>query len=835
MENPLLNGLNSKSVAEKLREFGFNELKGETTKNILQIAHEVIKEPMFILLLSCGSLYLLLGKYSEGIVLLSWVFVIIFITFYQYNKSEKALETLNKLASPRAHVIRNGKECRVAAREVVPDDILIIHEGDRIPADGKIIEHSNLSVDESLLSGESMPVSKNIVSPMNDSDSTVYSGTLVVHGRAFIQVKNTGTNTEFGKIGKSLQEIKQEKSKLQKEMRKLIQKLFVVGISLSIIVTIAQFITREHFLQALLNGLATAMAMLPEEFPVVLTVFLSIGAWRLSKINLLTRKSAAIETLGSITVLCVDKTGTITENKMEISSVYFKDQLVDKNEFHTHSKSIELILQTAYYASHKQTIDPMEKAIVACFTKLNYQEIASIELVKEYLLTNELTAMTRVLRLPNGEKKVCCKGAPETIFNLCKLDDHRKKAILHSVHNMAKKGHRVLGVAEAKWTSTDLPLNQLEFPFEFLGLLAFEDPIRPEVPKAIKECKDAGIKVIMITGDFPSTALSIAREAGLEISNQVLTGQELQSMDDTELKEKIKSVNIFARIIPQQKLQLIRALKANGDIVAMTGDGVNDAPALKAADIGIAMGEKGTDVARESAALVLLQDDFNTIVAAIRSGRKIIDNLEKAMSYILAIHLPIVGLTLIPAFFSQIPILLMPLHIVMLELIIDPVCSLAFESEKEEFGIMKRKPRNPNETFFGYRKIMRSLLIGILLLSLVLFVYFYSVIQGHTESEVRALTFSALVFGNILLILSTLSKTRNIFRVIMEKNTSLLIIICVSIAMLLFLLNNNYLSKLFGFKNPGFTHFTIVAISAVIMILMLEMIKWVNGKRKKIM
>jgi Ca2+-transporting ATPase len=835
MENPLLNGLNSKSVAEKLREFGLNELKGENTKNILQIAHEVIKEPMFILLLSCGSLYLLLGKYSEGIVLLSWVFVIIFITFYQYNKSEKALEALKKLASPRAHVIRNGKECRIAAREVVPDDILIIHEGDRIAADGKIIEHSNLSVDESLLSGESMPVSKNIVSPMNDSESIVYSGTLVVHGRAFIQVKNTGSNTEFGKIGKSLQEIKQEKSKLQKDMRKLIQKLFVVGISLSLIVTIAHFITRDHFLQALLNGLATAMAMLPEEFPVVLTVFLSIGAWRLSKINLLTRKSAAIETLGSITVLCVDKTGTITQNKMEISSVYAKDQLVDKNEFHSHSKSIELLLQTAYYASHKQTIDPMEKAIVACFNKLSYQEIAYIELEKEFLLTNELTAMTRVLRLPNGEKKVCCKGAPETILNLCKLDDHRKKAILNSVHNMAKKGQRVLGLAEAKWASNDLPLNQHEFPFEFLGLIAFEDPIRQEVPNAVKECKEAGIKVIMITGDFPSTAISIAKEAGLEITNQVLTGQDLQSMDDNELKEKIKSVNIFARIIPQQKLQLIRALKANGEIVAMTGDGVNDAPALKAADIGIAMGEKGTDVARESAALVLLQDDFNTIVSAIRSGRKIIDNLEKAMSYILAIHVPIVGLTLIPAFFSQIPILLMPLHIVMLELIIDPVCSLAFESEKEEFGIMKRKPRNPNETFFGYRKIMRSLLIGILLLSLVLFVYFYSVIQGHTESEIRALTFSALVFGNILLILSTLSKTRNIFRVILEKNTSLLIIICVSIAMMLFLLNNNYLSKLFGFKNPGFTHFTIVAISAVIMILILEMIKWVNGKRKKIM
>jgi Ca2+-transporting ATPase len=826
MDNELLKGLSNTEVSEQIKIFGFNELKNESAKNIFHIALEVIKEPMFILLLFCGALYLSLGKYSEGIVLMCWIFIIIFITFYQYNKSQRALQLLKKLTSPRVHVLRNELETSIPAREVVPGDMMIIHEGDRIAADGKVIESTNLQVDESLLTGESLPAQK---SNKEIENSSVFSGTMVVGGRAFIRVTCTGINTEIGKIGKSIDNIQFEASKLQKEIKSLIKKLFIIGISLSFIITITLFLTRGQLLMALLNGLATAMAMLPEEFPVVLTVFLSIGAWRLSKIDVLTRKPSAIETLGSITVLCTDKTGTITQNKMEISSIYLNDQVFNKNQFHIHSKEIKHLLEIAFDASHKSTVDPMEKAIVECYNKLNLQEESTQELVKEYLLSNELTAMTRVLKGENDSLKVCCKGAPETIFTLCHMDEIHKKELLEKVHEMAKNGLRLLGVAESTWNSNMLPVNQNEFPFQFIGLIAFEDPIRPEVPNSIKECKDAGIKVIMLTGDFPSTAKSIAEEAGLESSIEILTGSDIEAMTNETLKEKIQSINIFARIVPHQKLRIIQALKSNGEIVAMTGDGINDAPALKAADIGIAMGQKGTDVARESASIVLLNDDFTSIVAAIRSGRKIMDNLEKTMIYILAIHFPIVGLTLLPIFNPTIPILLMPLHIVLLELIIDPVCSLAFESEKEEFGIMQRKPRDPSKSLFGYRKILKSIMIGSILLASVLSVYFICTYFEKTEVEVRTITFQTLILGNFFLILSSLSKSRNVIQVILERNNALITILLVALSLMFIILFIPSFSRIFGFEKISFFEFLLPLFHALILLGILELFK-----RKKV-
>jgi len=406
------------------------------------------------------------------------------------------------------------------------------------------------------------------------------------------------------------------------------------------------------------------------------------------------------------------------------------------------------------------------------------------------------------------------------------MDEIKKIELLESVHQLAKNGHRIIGIAESEWNSEILPINQNEFSFQFLGLLAFEDPIRPEVPNSINECKEAGIKIIMITGDFPETAKSIAKEAGMEISDEVISGSDLESMDDETLITKIKSVNIFARIVPQQKLRIIQALKTNGEIVAMTGDGVNDAPALKAADIGIAMGQKGTDVARESASMVLLNDDFNSIVAAIRSGRKIMDNLEKTMTYILAIHLPIVGLTLLPIFNPAIPILLMPLHIVLLELIIDPICSLAFESEKEELGIMKRKPRNPEKSFFGYQKIVKSLIVGSLLLLATISVYFISTFQGKNENVIRTVTFLTLLFGNIFLILSILSKTKNLFHVFTERNIVLITILIVALTAMFMLLYIPLLSKIFGLGKISFKELLLPLIHSTVLLGILELFKW---------
>jgi len=821
----MFTGLNSEEVSHRIKTLGYNELTTSQSKNVLQIAFEVIKEPMFILLLSCGALYLILGDYTEGIILLCWVFVIIFITFYQHQKTEKALDALKKLSSPRALVIRNGKKIRIAGREVVPDDIIILYEGDRIPADGILLESENLTIDESLLTGESIAVIKTNQNE-NSKKGHVYSGTLVVQGRGIMKVTLTGPNTEFGKIGKSLERIGKVQTKMQKEIKTLVRNLFIAGGILSLLVIVAFYYTRGNFIQSLLNGLATAMAMLPEEFPVVFTVFLAIGSWRLSKLNVLTRKPSAIETLGSATVLCSDKTGTITQNKMEIVSVFCEDLLFHKADFQENVNKIISLLEVSFLASQKDSIDPMETAIGSCYEKYSNKKKSTLDFIKEYPLSKDLFATTRVIKQSQENYFVCCKGAPETVLSLCKLDNSEQIKLLNTVQELAEKGQRILGVAKSNWHNSSFPESQKDYEFEFVGFLGFEDPIRPEVPQAIKECKDAGIKVFMITGDYPSTAKSIAAQAGMDTNKLILTGNDLKVMNETDLKEKIGSVNIFARIVPEQKLQIINALKANGEVVAMTGDGVNDAPALKAADIGIAMGGKGTDVARESSSLVLLDDNFSSIVSAIRAGRKIFDNLQKAMDYIVAIHIPIIGLTLLPSFFSELPILLMPLHIVFMELIIDPVCSIAFESEKEEIGIMKRLPRDINEQFFGIKRILSSVSMGILLLAMVVTVYFVSINEGHSDGEIRAIAFSSLIIGNIFLILTTLSKTRNALSVLFEKNIALLIILFAAAGLLVMLITVPYLQTIFSFNNPGLSHFVNSIIAASIVLLTLEIIKY---------
>ena len=828
----MINGLNTDQVNKKHSSFGYNELPSEKPKNVIGIALEVVKEPMFVLLITCGLLYIILGDITEGLILLSTIFIIIFITFYQYQKTEKALNALKNLSSPRALVIRNGQEIRIAGREVVPDDIVILNEGDRIPADGILVNSLNLKIDESILTGESIPVIKSVQKDTTHSFGLVYSGTLVIQGKGYVKILATGIHTEFGKIGRSLLSIEQQETRMQTEIKSLIRNLFVLGAIISVVVIVAFYFVRGNFMHSLLNGLATAMAILPEEFPVVLTVFLALGAWRLSKKNVLTRKPSAIETLGSATVLCSDKTGTITQNKMEVGMVSNGNETFSKNTFLANQNQISKILNFAHLASQKNSIDPMEKAFETANKLFNKHLITSLELLKEYPLSKSLLTMTRVLKDPTNNKMiVAAKGAPEFIFKLCKLNNQDSEKYLNIVESFAEKGYRVIAVANASLATVILPNSQIDFEFQFQGLIGLEDPIRSEVPQAIKECNDAGVKVIMITGDFPTTAKSIAQQIGMKVDNKLMTGSELNKISDDELSNRIASINIFARVVPEQKLRIVRALQANHEIVAMTGDGVNDAPALKAANIGIAMGNKGTDVAREASSLVLLDDNFASIVSAIRLGRKIFDNLQKAMSYIIAIHIPIIGLTLLPAFFSSLPILLMPLLIVLLELIIDPVCSIAFEQEQEEEHIMNRKPRNPEEQFFGKDKIFASMLQGLLLLGMTMGVYFLSIHEGHTNEEVRAITFSSLVIGNVFLILTNLSKTRNFIKVITEKNWALWIILSLAIIMLLLIISIPFLRQIFSFGFPGYKHFISSLIGASLVLLILETIKYLKNRK----
>jgi len=812
-----------------LKLHGYNELDAAQPKSFLKIAAEGMREPMFILLVACSSLYLLLGDYREGFILLGWVIVILLITFSQHRKTEKSLEALRQLSAPRALVQRDGEFIRIPGREVVPSDWLHIREGDRIPADALLMESQHLLVDESMLTGESVPVLK---TAGDSSANTLFSGTMVVGGSGFAKVINTGAATRFGNIGASLRNIQKDQTRLQAETGRLIRRLFLAGVLISVGVTAAFYFTRGDLLHAVLSGLSAVMALLPEEFPVVLTVFMALGAWRLARNKVLTRVPAAIETLGSATVLCTDKTGTLTLNKMEVSGLYCAGRHYPPSDFHQYTAELFSLADGLYQASEPDSLDPMERALVNLrLTFADTNEAAAV--LKHYPLSGEFKAMTRVVEMKAGRKQAFCKGAPETVLGVCQLSSDEHQQLLHAVEELASQGFRVLAAASCEWNAPHYPEKQQDFPFDFLGLVAFEDPIRPEVPQAIQECRNAGIRVIMLTGDFPLTAGSIAAKIGLENAGDILTGKELQDMPDTTLQQRIREVQVFARIVPEQKLKIIRALKANGEIVAMTGDGVNDAPALKAADIGVAMGMKGTDVAREAASLVLLDDNFASIVEAIRSGRRIFDNLQKAMTYIVAVHLPIIGLVLLPSLFSFLPILLMPLHIVFMELIIDPVCSVAFESQVEEKGIMERPPRPLIDTFFGWKSMAYSLLEGVALLFMVLVVFVIALQRELPEAITRALSFSALIGGNLVLVVCSLSTSKHFFRIIQERNRSLLLIASTAIIALIASLFVPVLKEVFMFETPALKQMWLPLVACAVLLLLLEGLKYFRGPKER--
>lgn len=821
-------GLSDSEVAQRLDRFGYNELPGQDKKNIWVIVLEVIREPMFILLIFSSLLYMVLGDYREGMMLMSFILVIIFITFYQYQKTERALEKLKNLSSPRAKVIRNQQVVRIPGREVVPGDILSLSEGDRIPADARLLEINNLMIDESMLTGESVAVQKKLNTV--EDIGMVFSGTMIVQGRALAEVTETGVYTQLGKIGTSLSNLSSGETRLQIEMKKLIRSLLWIGVGISLAVFLAFYLSRGGLVKSILNALSTSIAILPEEFPVVFTVFLAIGAWRLSKIQVLTRNPSAIETLGSTTVLCSDKTGTITQNRMQIMQLFLDGQFVNEADFLLEKAKIQSLIYAAELASHASSLDPMEVAIFQTKQSLGAEVSPMLPLLREYPLSTDLLAMTQVYQVDQAIHVGYTKGAPEAIFNLCQIDGKEREKLEEALGKMASHALRVIAVAQTGILKGDLPDQQKNLTCQFLGLIGLQDPIRPEVPQAIQECMDAGIKVNMITGDYPQTASSIAKQIGLRNADQVLTGEELLQLSDEELKRCIGDYSVFARIKPEQKLRIVNALKQNQEVVAMTGDGVNDAPALKAAHIGIAMGNKGTDVAREASSLVLLDDNFASIVAAIRSGRRIFDNLQKAMSYIISIHIPIIGLTLLPAMFEFMPLLLLPLHIVFLEMIIDPICSVAFESEVEEKSIMSRPPRDVRATFFGFKLLFRSIVRGLLLLSTVLVVFWFSWKEGHTDNEIRAISFSALIIGNIFFIYSSLSNTRSFIHVFIERNAMALIVSITAIVVLLLIVYVPYLQSLFSFGFPGFAHFKLVLITSCSLLATLELVKWGRGK-----
>jgi len=831
-----IHGLTVDQVKLKILTEGYNELPSSKPKSLFKIAKEVFQEPMFLLLVACGSLYLILGDLQEGLMLLSFVFVVMGIEFYQEKKTENALDALKDLASPRALVIRDGVEKRIAGREVVTDDIMILQEGDRVPADAIVLYSVNLSADESLLTGESVPVRKSEwcegtkqARPGGDDLPFIFSGSMIVQGNGIAKVTSTALNTEIGKIGKALNEVTGEPTKLKREMGVLVKRLAILGIVLCLIVITVYTINRGDLMKGFLAGITLAMAMLPEEFPVVLTVFLALGAWRISKKNVLTRRPAAVETLGSATVLCTDKTGTLTKNRMTVARLYNGNEFLTVNDDTIFPEEFHEIIEFGILSSQVNPFDPMEKAIKvvgAQFLKNTEHLHDGWEMIKEYPLSKELLAMSRVFNNKEAQTRtIAAKGAPEAIFDLCHLSKKRKYELEIAIESLASSGLRVLGVAKDIEHITDLPDIQHDFNFEFVGLIGLSDPVCENVPMAISECYGAGIRVIMITGDYPATAMTIAREIGLKNCEEVITGAQLYELSEDELSEKIKTVNIFARVVPEQKLIIVNALKRNEEIVAMTGDGVNDAPALKAANIGIAMGEKGTDVAREASSLVLMDDNFASIVGAVRMGRRIFDNLQKALGYIFAIHVPIAGLSLIPVFFANLPLILWPVHIVFLELIIDPACSIIFEAEKEELNVMNRPPKAYNEPFFGARKILLSCSQGVGILIIVFSIYLFGLKTGYTEREVRALAFTTLIASNIAVILSNRSWTRNIFQILATSNSAVKWVVGGAAFFLVLILNIPFLLNLFQFDKISFTEALFCAGAGFLSIIWFEIYK----------
>ena len=839
--SPTAVGLSSDEAEQRLAQEGYNELPSTTQRNTLAIALSVAREPMFLLLIASAAIYLTLGDVREAAILSVSLFVIFGITIFQERKTERALEALRDLSSPRALVIRDSVEQRIAGRDVVRDDILILTEGDRVPADATLLKCNDLMVDESLLTGESVPVRKTawngtalVTRPGGDDLPFVYSGTMLVQGRGVARVSATGWRTEFGKIGKALQTVETDETFLQKKSARMIQTFAAVGLSLCGLAVVLYGITRGNWINGFLVGIALAMSLLPEEIPVVLTVFLALGAWRMSQKNVLTRRMPAIESLGAATVLCVDKTGTLTLNRMTVNRLWADGEFYDADaaEQKTLPQKFHALVRFAVLASETDPFDPMEKAFKAIGDRYldHGARFADWTLAHEYSLSPELLALSHVWESSaKGEYVIATKGAPEAVADLCHFDADQLRELERRVDSMAADGLRVLAVAKAAFGSSAWPASQHEFDFTFLGLIGLADPVRPEVPAAIKECAKAGVKVVMITGDYPSTAAAIGRKIGLPTETQIMTGAEIDRIQEGDLRRRIGDTAIFARVLPEQKLTLVEAFKANGEVVAMTGDGVNDAPALKAAHIGIAMGGRGTDVARETASLVLLDDNFATIVEAIRSGRRIFDNLQKAMAFIFSIHVPIAGLALVPLIFDW-PLILTPVHIVFLELIIDPACSIAFEAEPEESNLMDRAPRDPTAPLFGTHDIVLSLLQGSAVLLTVLSVFGLSLYKGYGDAQARALTFATLIVAVVCLIFVNRSWSRNIFHALRSPNRAFWWVVAGAYGFLAAVIYVPMLRNAFRFAALLPIDLAIVIAAGTVSFILIELLKFKRSK-----
>ncbi|MBV8502316.1 MAG: HAD-IC family P-type ATPase [Paucibacter sp.] len=759
---PSLRGLSTAEALVRRGDAGYNDIEDGERRALGRTLRSVAMEPMFLLLVIAAAIYAVIGDIREGLLLAFFALVTVGLAVFQERRSERALDALRMLAAPQVRVVRDGKVLVIPARELVPGDLFLLAEGDRVAADAVLRDAEGVTVDESLLSGESVPVRKVAhggdavpahARPGGDDAPFVYASTLVVSGHGACEVLAIGRQTQVGALGASLATIDTAPTSLQQHMRRAARLFGLLALALSALLALWIGLVSSAWTQGVLAGIALGMATLPEEFPLVLTVFLALGAWRLARAKVLARRPAVVEALGAATLLCVDKTGTLTENRMRLRRLVSGTSEIDLSASDGLPEPLHRVLEFAVLSSRPYSADPIDRALREAGERL----LAKTEhlhtdwsLAREYPLTPELLAVSHAWKVVDGEHVLAAKGAPEAVADLCHLSAPATAAVAERVRELAAQGLRVLAVASGRGPSRRLASRQHDYEFDFLGFVAFEDPLRPGVPAAVAQARSAGIAVAMITGDHAATALAIARQAGIDTRAGALAGHQLEALNDADLRCTLREVRVFARVLPEQKLRLVQAFQANGEIVAMTGDGVNDAPALKAADIGIAMGARGTEVARQAAGLVLLDDDFGHIVAGVRTGRRIFDNLRKVMTYITAIHVPIAGLVFIPVLVGLPPVML-PVHVVLTQMVIDPACSLAFEGAAEDPNLMRQPPRRGDAAVAGWPMLIRGAIQGGAVLLATLGVYLMALRGGLAEDTARALTFTGLTVGNLLL------------------------------------------------------------------------------------
>ena len=822
-----LKGLSDAEVKKAQEEYGDNAIKSNQNSAWYSLLFDILKEPMTLILIAVSIIYLLVGDLGEAAFMFVAIVAVTGISFYQDSRNQKALQELEKLNEPLSSVIRNGRLVEIPTHEITIGDLCVTEEGKMINADGNIVHSNDFSVNESALTGESMSVFKDIDHP------EIYSGTLTVSGLAIFEVTAIGAGTKLGKIGTSILSIKEEKSPLQLQIEKFVKGMAIIGIIVFVMVCGFNYFQTKDIVSSLLNGLTLAMSILPEEIPVAFTTFMALGSWKLLREGIIVKKSSVVETLGSTTVICSDKTGTITENSMKLKAIYDAktSSVFDENQF----KNVEIseIIQYAIWSSEPVPFDPMEKTLHRVYEQTQLDERNQYQMFFEYPLSGKPPMMTHCFKNIDNQRIIAAKGAPETILNVSNLSEEEKNQLKKVIDDFGLKGFRLLGVAKSNFEEDNFPKHQQDLPFEFLGFVVFYDPPKKGINTVFQQIYDAGIKVKVITGDNAETTKSIAEQAGILHAENSITGSEIAQLSETDLLQTAHDKVLFARMFPEAKLAVVKALKEDGEVVAMLGDGVNDGPALKAAHIGVAMGEKGTEIAKQAAQLILTNDDLGKLVVGIAAGRRIYTNLKKAVQYIISIHIPIILIVSLPLFLGwAFPQIFTPVHVIFLELVMGPTCSIVYENEPLEKDSMKRKPRPMTETFLNWKELSTSIIQGIIITLGLLFVYQYTYQLGGNEEKTRAMVFTTLIFSNVWLSLTNRSFYYSLWSSFRNKNNLMVYVTVLTLVILFAILYVQPISLFFKVTSLNLNELGIAMIVAMLSVLWFEVYKWIKRIRK---